>query len=179
MIWVVFLVLNHLLPLGLQVVWRWRLIGTSLHHMQLCLQLRMSLNVARFRFFPIFVTTPTEFYQFWLIVWSTVLLLGILQELGINALHIKLRATGGNKTKTPGPGAQSALRALARSGMKIGRIGEHYDHNSSYVIFAIVPLNLWSNIHAIYSKWWICSHLHGLYLLFGWKSRYLTLIYLY
>jgi hypothetical protein len=40
-------------------------------------------------------------------------------------LHIKLRATGGNKTKTPGPGAQSALRALARSGMKIGRIGKH------------------------------------------------------
>ncbi|KAM7258995.1 hypothetical protein ACFE04_014736 [Oxalis oulophora] len=43
-------------------------------------------------------------------------------ELGITALHIKLRATGGNKTKTPGPGAQSALRALARSGMRIGRI---------------------------------------------------------
>lgn len=47
-----------------------------------------------------------------------------MQELGITALHIKLRATGGNKTKTPGPGAQSALRALARSGMKIGRIGK-------------------------------------------------------
>ncbi|KAH0450547.1 hypothetical protein IEQ34_021239 [Dendrobium chrysotoxum] len=46
------------------------------------------------------------------------------KELGISALHIKLRATGGNKTKTPGPGAQSALRALARSGMKIGRIGK-------------------------------------------------------
>ncbi|KAL2345714.1 hypothetical protein Fmac_006999 [Flemingia macrophylla] len=46
----------------------------------------------------------------------------ITVELGITALHIKLRATGGNKTKTPGPGAQSALRALARSGMKIGRI---------------------------------------------------------
>ena len=30
--------------------------------------------------------------------------------------------SGGNRTKTPGPGAQSALRALARSGMKIGRI---------------------------------------------------------
>eukprot|EP00741_Cyanophora_paradoxa_P007556 tig00001154_g7308.t1 len=44
------------------------------------------------------------------------------KELGIGALHIKLRATGGNKTKTPGPGAQSALRALARAGMKIGRI---------------------------------------------------------
>jgi len=34
------------------------------------------------------------------------------QELGITALHIKLCATGGNKTKTPGPG-RSALRALA------------------------------------------------------------------
>ncbi|CAF4963322.1 unnamed protein product, partial [Rotaria sp. Silwood1] len=42
--------------------------------------------------------------------------------LGITALHVRLRATGGNKTKTPGPGAQSALRALARSGLKIGRI---------------------------------------------------------
>merc|ERR1712038_744561 len=45
-----------------------------------------------------------------------------LKTLGITALHIKLRATGGNRTKTLGPGAQSALRALARSGMKIGRI---------------------------------------------------------
>ncbi|CAD5224582.1 unnamed protein product [Bursaphelenchus okinawaensis] len=44
------------------------------------------------------------------------------KQLGITALHIKLRATGGTKTKTPGPGSQSALRALARSGMKIGRI---------------------------------------------------------
>ncbi len=44
------------------------------------------------------------------------------KEVGITALHIKLRATGGNKTKQPGPGAQSALRALARAGMKIGRI---------------------------------------------------------
>ena len=42
--------------------------------------------------------------------------------IGINALHIKLRATGGPKTKTPGPGAQAALRALARAGLKIGRI---------------------------------------------------------
>jgi small subunit ribosomal protein S14e len=49
-----------------------------------------------------------------------------VQELGISAVHIKLRATGGNKTKTPGPGAQSALRALARSGIKIGRIGKSW-----------------------------------------------------
>lgn len=53
-----------------------------------------------------------------------------LKELKINALHIKLRACGGTNTKhisgvdtrQPGPGAQSALRALARFGMKIGRI---------------------------------------------------------
>jgi small subunit ribosomal protein S14e len=44
------------------------------------------------------------------------------KDRGITALHIKLRATGGTKTKTPGPGAQSALRALARAGMRIGRI---------------------------------------------------------
>jgi small subunit ribosomal protein S14e len=44
------------------------------------------------------------------------------KEVGVTALHIKLRATGGSRTKTPGPGAQSALRALSRSGLKIGRI---------------------------------------------------------
>ncbi|KAA0199371.1 Ribosomal protein S14 [Fasciolopsis buskii] len=42
--------------------------------------------------------------------------------LGINALHIRIRATGGTKARTPSPAAQSALRALARSGMRIGRI---------------------------------------------------------
>jgi small subunit ribosomal protein S14e len=45
-----------------------------------------------------------------------------IKERGITALHIKLRAAGGSRTKTPGPGAQSALRALARNGIKIGRI---------------------------------------------------------
>lgn len=44
------------------------------------------------------------------------------QQVGITALHVKLRGTGGNRSKTPGPGGQSALRALARAGMKIGRI---------------------------------------------------------
>nr|XP_042116406.1 40S ribosomal protein S14-like [Peromyscus maniculatus bairdii] len=44
------------------------------------------------------------------------------KELGITALHIKLCATGGNRTKTPGPGAQSAPIALAQSGIKIGQI---------------------------------------------------------
>jgi len=45
-----------------------------------------------------------------------------LQLVGINAVHIKLRGMGGVDTKTPGPGAQSAIRALARNGLKIGRI---------------------------------------------------------
>ena len=44
------------------------------------------------------------------------------KELGIHALHIKIRGTGGQRQKTPGPGGQSALRALARNGIKIGRI---------------------------------------------------------
>ncbi|PVU85822.1 hypothetical protein BB559_006746 [Furculomyces boomerangus] len=44
------------------------------------------------------------------------------KELGITALHVRIRATGGTKSKSPGPGAQSALRALARAGMRIGRI---------------------------------------------------------
>ena len=44
------------------------------------------------------------------------------KELGITAIHIKLRATGGNGTTNPGPGAQAALRALARAGLKTGRI---------------------------------------------------------
>ena len=48
------------------------------------------------------------------------------KEMGITALHIKLRATGGNGQKTHGPGGQSALRALARAGMKIGRIGTNF-----------------------------------------------------
>uniref|UniRef100_A0A2K5F5B5 Small ribosomal subunit protein uS11 n=1 Tax=Aotus nancymaae TaxID=37293 RepID=A0A2K5F5B5_AOTNA len=44
------------------------------------------------------------------------------KELDVTALHIKLRATGGSRTKTSGPGVQSALRALSRSGMKMGQI---------------------------------------------------------
>lgn len=43
-------------------------------------------------------------------------------EKGISALHIRVRAPGGHGPKTPGPGAQAAIRALARSGFIIGRI---------------------------------------------------------
>jgi len=41
---------------------------------------------------------------------------------GITGVHIKIRAPGGIKSKTPGSGAQPAIRALARAGMRIGRI---------------------------------------------------------
>lgn len=41
---------------------------------------------------------------------------------GITAVHIKVRAVGGTGPRTPGPGAQAAIRAIARAGFKIGRI---------------------------------------------------------
>jgi small subunit ribosomal protein S11 len=44
------------------------------------------------------------------------------KEKGITGIHIYVRAPGGNKSKTPGPGAQAAIRALARTGLEIGRI---------------------------------------------------------
>jgi len=42
---------------------------------------------------------------------------------GINAVHVKIRAPGGhNGPMNPGPGAQAAIRALSRHGLKIGVI---------------------------------------------------------
>ena len=43
------------------------------------------------------------------------------------------------RTKTPGPGAQSALRALARSGMKIGRIGKLSEQSLTTVLPMFQP----------------------------------------
>lgn len=44
------------------------------------------------------------------------------KDKGVSALHIRVRAPGGHKAKTPGPGAQASIRMLARSGFRIGRI---------------------------------------------------------
>merc|ERR1711904_398026 len=44
------------------------------------------------------------------------------KDIGINALHVKIRATGGSKTKILGPGAQNAVRGLAKCGIKLGWI---------------------------------------------------------
>ncbi len=46
----------------------------------------------------------------------------VAKEKGIEGVHIKVRAPGGNRQTAPGPGAQAAIRALARAGLKIGRI---------------------------------------------------------
>ena len=43
---------------------------------------------------------------------------------GLTSLHIKVRAVGGVGSRVPGPGAQAAIRALARGGFKIGRIDD-------------------------------------------------------
>lgn len=49
----------------------------------------------------------------------------ILREKGVNGLYIKVRARGGHtECKSPGPGAQAAIRAFSREGFRIGRIEE-------------------------------------------------------
>jgi small subunit ribosomal protein S11 len=45
-----------------------------------------------------------------------------IRDKGITGIHIKVRAPGGNLQRSPGPGAQAAIRAFARAGIKIGRI---------------------------------------------------------
>ena len=45
-----------------------------------------------------------------------------VKEKGITGLHRKVRAPGGNGPRTPGPGAQATIRALARAGIRIGKI---------------------------------------------------------
>ncbi len=45
-----------------------------------------------------------------------------VKEKGVTGVHVKVRAPGGHRSKNPGPGAQPAIRALARAGLKIGKI---------------------------------------------------------
>ena len=46
----------------------------------------------------------------------------IAKEKGIDSIHVRVRAPGCNRSSSPGPGAQAAIRALARAGLRIGRI---------------------------------------------------------
>lgn len=49
----------------------------------------------------------------------------LVREKGIGGLYIRVRAKGGhNGPKNVGPGAQAAIRALSRSGIRIGKIEE-------------------------------------------------------
>ncbi len=41
---------------------------------------------------------------------------------GLTGIHLKIRAPGGHKKRMPGQGAQPAIRALIREGLRIGRI---------------------------------------------------------
>jgi archaeal ribosomal protein S11P len=41
---------------------------------------------------------------------------------GVDGVHVRVRGPGGNQQQSPGPGAQATIRALARSGLEIGRI---------------------------------------------------------
>lgn len=46
----------------------------------------------------------------------------VAHEKGIDRVNVKVRGQGGNKSGTPGRGAQAAIRSLVRSGIKIGKI---------------------------------------------------------
>ena len=45
-----------------------------------------------------------------------------LRGKGFTIIDVKIRAPGGNRAKSPGPGAQAAIRTLTRAGLRIGRI---------------------------------------------------------
>lgn len=48
----------------------------------------------------------------------------IAREKGLTCIHIRVRAPGGHGAKSPGPGAQAAIRALTRAGFQIGKIDD-------------------------------------------------------
>ena len=55
---------------------------------------------------------------------AAIKVVGTLKNKGINTLHIRIRAPGGSGSKSPGAGAQAVVRAMARSGVRIGRIDD-------------------------------------------------------
>lgn len=52
-----------------------------------------------------------------------------LLEKGVQGIHVKVRGPGGhNGPNSPGPGAQAAIRALSRMGLRIGIIEDVTPH---------------------------------------------------
>ena len=49
-------------------------------------------------------------------------IVGTLKDKGVTHVHIRIRAPGGSGLKTPGAGAQSVVRTMARSGIRVARI---------------------------------------------------------
>lgn len=45
-----------------------------------------------------------------------------LKDKGVDTVHIRIRAPGGNKSKTPGGGAQAVVRTVARARIRVGKI---------------------------------------------------------
>lgn len=41
---------------------------------------------------------------------------------GLKGVNVKIRAPGGHKSHIPGPGTQAAIRSLARSKLRVGKI---------------------------------------------------------
>ncbi|HJH26350.1 MAG: 30S ribosomal protein S11 [Methanophagales archaeon] len=45
-----------------------------------------------------------------------------LKEREIRGIHVKVKASPGRKARTTAPGAQAAIRAFSRAGLRIGKI---------------------------------------------------------
>ena len=73
-----------------------------------------SKGVDRFKALPLL-----KFIDYFLIVQDFI---NWAKERGIVGVLVRVRAPGGHGSKTPGVGAQAAIRALARSGLRIGKI---------------------------------------------------------
>jgi small subunit ribosomal protein S11 len=47
----------------------------------------------------------------------------LIRDKGLTGLHVRVKAPGGHQgPANPGPGAQAAIRALSRAGLRIGKI---------------------------------------------------------
>jgi len=44
------------------------------------------------------------------------------RERGISEVIVKVRGTGGNKSNSPGPGSEAAIKSLTRAGLRIAMI---------------------------------------------------------